>query len=236
MCDLIFGSGKGGSRHRLLNHRWNASRHFTQFVIAQSDPEFGNKRTVSILHIGQWKCHYVRDSIWDDTGGPPSLQWRLGSFFKKREFLSLWFESLLAKVNTGIWQTVIRLSRRTLCTFQKNMLNPYTVTNSRVPLYARYVSGTRTYVENKITVVVWWWDWLWGVGEQRRSSSRAVSRSAASKSNGHFRSRRQAVRGGNTHADKQNNVMCGALCINCTLQFSIDKNHKGSLSNFQKFL
>ena len=125
MCDLIFGSGKGGSRHRLLNHRWNASRHFTQFVIAQSDPEFGNKRTVSILHIGQWKCHYVRDSIWDDTGGPPSLQWRLGSFFKKREFLSLWFESLLAKVNTGIWQTVIRLSRRTLCTFQKNMLNPY---------------------------------------------------------------------------------------------------------------
>ena len=43
--------------------------------------------------------------------------------------------------------------------------------------------------------------------EQRRSSSRAVSRSAASKSNGHFRSRRQAVRGGNTHADKQNNVM-----------------------------
>ena len=66
----------------------------------------------------------------------------------------------------------------------------------------------------------------------------AVSRSAASKSNGHFRSRRQAVRGGgNTHADKQNNVMCGgALCINCTLQFSIDKNHKRSLSRIQKFL
>ena len=61
-----------------------------------------------------------------------------------------------------------------------------------------------------------------------------VSRSAASKSNGHFRSRRQAVRagGGNTHADKQNNVMCGALCINSTLQFSIDKKH-GSLSNRQ---